>query len=271
MVQRLTDQAIRESVNARVEIDRARDSKRDGSGVRVLEFKVIDLRDSLVIDLRSRSAERLFLSDDQGILSASRWMLALKRLIDIAASVILIVLLSPVFVLAAIAVKLTSPGPILHIGDRVGKGGRVFRFAKFRSMYSDAETRLESLRHHNEASGPVFKMRRDPRITPVGKFMRKYSIDEFPQLFHVLTGQLSLVGPRPPFPEETSQYNAWHRQRLLVKPGITCIWQVSGRSDLDFETWVAMDIEYIATWSPWLDFTILLKTIPAVLSGKGAY
>ena len=125
--------------------------------------------------------------------------------------------------------------------------------------------------HMNEVDGPVFKIKDDPRITPVGRFIRKYSIDELPQFFHVLTGSMSLVGPRPPIPEEVAEYDDWERQRLLAKPGITCIWQISGRSMVDFETWVEMDIDYIENWTPWLDFKVLVKTIPAVLSGRGAY
>ena len=213
----------------------------------------------------------VFVRGDEGILGASLLQLVLKRVIDVVASLFFIVLFAPVMLFTAVAVKLTSPGPVLFIQDRVGKDGRTFRFAKFRSMYDSSHEEKENLLDLNEATGPVFKMRHDPRITPVGQAIRKLSIDELPQFFHVITGDMSLVGPRPPLPEEVALYGEWERQRLLTKPGITCIWQVSGRSDIDFNTWVAMDIEYITTWSPKLDFSILLKTIPAALSGRGAY
>lgn len=243
---------------------------------------VIDLRGETIIDLREiidlRTAEqrlhdqpRVYLEAGEGILGAPLWGRQIKRLVDIVAAAFFLVALSPIMLIAAAAVKLTSRGPLFYIQERVGRNGRVFKFAKFRSMLNGAHTQLDDLRHLNEVDGPVFKIKDDPRITPVGRFMRKYSIDELPQLFHVLTGTMSLVGPRPPLPAEVATYEEWHRQRLLVKPGITCIWQVSGRSDLDFETWVALDIEYIQTWRPWLDFKILLKTVPAVLFAKGAY
>lgn len=229
---------------------------------------VVDLRDKLVIDLTST---RALLDGTEGLLAAPAWKLAIKRLVDIAASLIFIIVLLPVMIAAAIAVKLSSRGPVLFLQDRVGKNGETFRFAKYRSMFNGAHEELDDLNHLNDVDGPVFKMREDPRVTPVGRFMRKYSIDELPQLFHVLAGRMSLVGPRPPLPAEVATYDEWERQRLLTKPGITCIWQISGRSDLDFETWVTMDVEYIATWRPWLDFKIMLGTIPAVVSGRGAY
>jgi lipopolysaccharide/colanic/teichoic acid biosynthesis glycosyltransferase len=242
------------------------------------EAVVIDLRDGAVVDLRPDEATgtsvditRVFVEDNEGLLGARTWHLGIKRVVDIVTSVFFLILLSPVFLLAAAAVKLTSRGPLLYVQDRVGRDGRVFRLAKFRSMRDGAHTELDDLRHLNEVDGPVFKIKDDPRITRVGRFMRKYSIDELPQLVHVLAGKMSLVGPRPPLPAEVSIYDEWQRQRLLVKPGITCIWQVSGRSDLDFETWVSLDVEYIRTWRPWLDFVILLKTVPAVLSATGAY
>lgn len=235
-------------------------------------------QDDVVIDLRGDEAvietareSRVLLEGNEGILGAPRWQLSVKRVVDIAASIFFLITLSPILLLAAIAVKLSSPGPLLFVQDRVGKDGKAFRFAKFRSMRNGAHTELDDLQHLNDVAGPVFKMREDPRITPVGRFMRKYSIDELPQLFHVLAGKMSLVGPRPPIPAEVATYDEWQRQRLMAKPGITCIWQVSGRSDLDFETWVEMDVEYIRTWKPRLDFLILLKTLPAVISGKGAY
>lgn len=200
------------------------------------------------------------------------WQLRFKRAIDIVGALVLAVVLSPVFLLTTLAVACTSRGPVLFRQQRVGRLGREFRILKFRSMYIDAEERkaeLEALNYHN--TGPIFKILDDPRITPVGKVIRKLSIDELPQLFHVLTGQMSLVGPRPPVPTEVAQYNPYQYGRLLAKPGITCIWQVSGRSELDFDTWVEMDLDYIANWNLWLDLKLLVKTIPAVLTGRGAY
>lgn len=238
---------------------------------------VIDLRDGTVIDLRTEKVEapprdvRIFVDEREGLLAARPWQVGVKRAVDIVTSILVLILLSPVLLLAAAAVKLTSRGPLLYTQDRVGKGGRIFRFAKFRSMRDGAHTELHDLQHLNELDGPVFKIKDDPRITGVGRFMRKFSIDELPQLVHVLTGRMTLVGPRPPLPAEVATYDEWQRQRLLVKPGITCIWQVSGRSDLDFTTWVSLDVEYIRTWTPWLDFLILLRTVPAVILARGAY
>ncbi len=171
----------------------------------------------------------------------------------------------------AVLVAVTTPGPVLYRSERVGKDGQVFSFLKFRSMFIDAPARLEELRDHNEQTGPVFKMENDPRITPIGKFLRRGSIDELPQLLHVLSGRMSIVGPRPALVAEVEQYSDVERQRLLVKPGITCIWQVSGRSTIDFDTWVAMDLEYIRCWSLAKDVSLMAQTVPAVLSGKGAY
>jgi lipopolysaccharide/colanic/teichoic acid biosynthesis glycosyltransferase len=148
--------------------------------------------------------------------------------------------------------------------------GREFVLYKFRSMYRDAEARLEALRSRNEVSGPVFKMRDDPRVTRVGRFLRRTSIDELPQLLNVVRGDMSLVGPRPPIPSEVRQYQRWHRRRLSVKPGITCTWQVSGRSRIGFERWMELDLDYIDNWSLWSDVKILARTVPAVLSGRGA-
>jgi lipopolysaccharide/colanic/teichoic acid biosynthesis glycosyltransferase len=172
---------------------------------------------------------------------------------------------------AALMVRLSSRGPVFYVSDRVGRRGRQFRFLKFRTMCYDAETKRHELDGQNEVDGPVFKIRVDPRITRVGRLLRKLSLDELPQFAHVLSGKMSLVGPRPPLPEEVAEYGAWEAQRLLVKPGLTCIWQVSGRSDLGFHTWMSMDIEYIRDWSLWLDLKLLARTPAAVLSGHGAY
>ena len=195
-----------------------------------------------------------------------------KRTMDIVLSVFAIILGSPVFLLTALLVKITSPGPIIFSQVRVGRYGRHFKFYKFRSMYIDAEARKAELLKLNESGdGVIFKMKRDPRITPVGRFIRKFSIDELPQLFNVLLGDMSLVGPRPPLPSEVRTYSLEERKRLNITPGITCLWQVSGRSELPFSKQIALDKEYIASRSAWKDFLILLKTIPAILTGKGAW
>jgi exopolysaccharide biosynthesis polyprenyl glycosylphosphotransferase len=180
-------------------------------------------------------------------------------------------MLSPVFVATAIAVKLDSPGPVFFRQTRVGKNGRPFKMLKFRSMHVDAEARLESLRGLNEVSGPVFKMKNDPRITRVGAFIRRTSLDELPQFLNVLSGEMSIVGPRPPVPSEVRQYQRWQRRRLSVKPGITCTWQVSGRSNVSFDQWMKLDLEYIDTWSLWQDIQICFRTVPAVLLSRGAH
>jgi lipopolysaccharide/colanic/teichoic acid biosynthesis glycosyltransferase len=195
-----------------------------------------------------------------------------KRFMDIVLAVMSIIGASPIFLLTAFLVKITSPGPIIFSQIRVGKYGRHFKFYKFRSMYIDAEARKAELLKHNESGdGVIFKMKRDPRITPIGRFIRKFSIDELPQLFNVLLGDMSLVGPRPPLPSEVRAYSIEERKRLNITPGITCIWQVSGRSELPFQQQMALDKQYIASRSAWKDFLILLKTVPAILTGKGAW
>lgn len=193
-----------------------------------------------------------------------------KRALDIVVASIAITMALPVMVAAAIAVKVTSPGPVIFRQNRAGLGGVPFTMFKFRSMYQDAEHRMEELRKHNEMDGPVFKIKNDPRITPVGRFLRKTSIDELPQLFNVLIGDMSLVGPRPPIIKETHEYESWQFRRLEVTPGITCIWQVSGRNGVDFEEWMRMDSRYAIDRSLWTDLKILAKTVPAVLWGRGA-
>ena len=195
-----------------------------------------------------------------------------KRSIDVLASALGLLVLSPVLLLVAFAVKLDSPGPLLFSQTRVGAGGRKFRCWKIRSMYADAEKRKAELEQANEmAGGTIFKMRRDPRITTVGRVIRKASIDELPQLWNVLVGDMSLVGPRPPIPSEVAQYSALCWGRLSVKPGITCIWQVSGRSNIPFHEQVQLDLRYIRERSLWLDIKLLLQTVPAVLLARGAY
>lgn len=195
----------------------------------------------------------------------------LKRLFDFSIALIALIALSPIMLITALLVKLTSPGPIFFYQERVGKWGKSFDCFKFRSMYIDAEERKRELMQQNEADGPVFKMKNDPRITPVGQFIRKTSIDELPQLFNVLRGDMSLVGPRPAVPQEVEEYDFVSLGRLNAVPGITGLQQVSGRSDLDFKRWIELDLQYIEEQSLLTDIKILLKTIPAVIFARGAY
>lgn len=196
--------------------------------------------------------------------------LALKRLVDICGALFLILMSGPVMLGVAIGIKLSSPGPIVFKQVRAGRNGRKFTMLKFRSMVVDAEAKKAALAHLNEMDGPVFKIKRDPRITPIGAFIRKTSLDELPQFFNILFGDMSLVGPRPPLPSEVEQYKPWQRRRLSVKPGLTGLWQVSGRNNVDFEEWMRLDLRYIDDWSLWLDAKILLRTVPAVLFKTGA-
>ncbi len=196
--------------------------------------------------------------------------LALKRIFDIAASSAALVLLSPIMLGVALAIKLTSEGPVFFRQPRVGRYGRVFDMLKFRSMVANAEELKSKLLAQNEQTGPVFKMKRDPRVTAIGRFIRKYSIDELPQFINVLRGEMTIVGPRPPVPSEVAQYEAWQRRRLSVRPGITCVWQVSGRNEIGFEQWMYLDMQYIDNWSLGQDFQLIFKTVPVVLFGKGA-
>ena len=196
--------------------------------------------------------------------------LMLKRAFDIAMSCTALLLLAPLMTVVAVAIKLTSPGPILFRQERVGRLGRHFHMLKFRSMVQNAEALRAGLDVQNEQSGPVFKMRHDPRVTAVGRFIRKYSVDELPQFINVLRGEMTIVGPRPPLPREVSQYEAWQRRRLSVRPGITCVWQVSGRNEIGFDQWMYLDMQYIDNWSLAQDFQLVFKTVPVVLFGKGA-
>ena len=199
------------------------------------------------------------------------WAVVVKRVLDIMFSLSLIIVLGPVFVITAALIKLTSPGPVFFLQSRLGLNKRRFFVCKFRTMVPDAERRMKEIEHLNEVSGPVFKIKNDPRITPTGGFLRKTSIDELPQLFNVLKGDMSLVGPRPlPVRDYEGFSQDWQRRRFSVRPGITCLWQVNGRSAIAFEKWMELDLEYIDKWSLWLDFEILLRTVPAVLKGSGA-
>jgi exopolysaccharide biosynthesis polyprenyl glycosylphosphotransferase len=196
--------------------------------------------------------------------------LAVKRVIDVVGAAIGLVLGLPVLAAAAAAIKLDSPGPVLFLQTRCTRYGRPFVMPKLRTMVSDAPARRQELAARNEMDGPVFKIKRDPRVTRVGRLLRRYSIDEMPQLWSVLKGDMSLVGPRPPLPDEVASYQTFERRRLSMRPGLTCLWQVSGRNEIGFDDWVRMDLEYIDTWSIWNDVKIMLRTIPAVLSGSGA-
>lgn len=204
-------------------------------------------------------------------ISKNEWTLAIKRVMDIVISLSVMVILFPFLLIIAVGIKLTSPGPLFYRNNVVGFNKKPFVTWKFRTMIKDADSLKEKLMHLNEMKGPVFKIKDDPRITRIGKFLRKYSLDELPQLWSVLKGDLSIVGPRAPGPHELKYFESWHRRKLSIKPGLTCIWQVNGRNEINkFDDWVKMDLEYIDNWSLSLDFKIILKTIPAVISGKGA-
>jgi exopolysaccharide biosynthesis polyprenyl glycosylphosphotransferase len=196
----------------------------------------------------------------------------IKYLIDFFGSLVLLFLLSPLFIAVALAIKLTTKGPVLFTQDRIGVNKRLFKVFKFRTMVVDAEAKMADIEHLNERKGQgAFKIKNDPRVTTVGKFLRKTSVDELPQLLNVLRGEMSLVGPRPlPVRDYKGFSIDWHRRRFSVKPGITCIWQVSGRDHIPFERWMEMDMQYIDTWSLWLDFKIMFRTVPSVLLAKGA-
>ena len=196
--------------------------------------------------------------------------MAMKRLFDIIASALALWLLMPLFLLVAALIRLTSRGPIFFKQPRAGLHGRAFNMLKFRSMVVDAEERKAALLAANEQTGPVFKMKHDPRVTGIGRFIRKYSIDELPQLINVLRGDMSVVGPRPPVPHEVARYEAWQRRRLSVRPGLTCIWQVSGRNQISFEDWMYLDMQYIDHWSLARDFNLIFRTVPVVITGRGA-
>ncbi len=238
---------------------------------RHVKIKVVPDLDGLLSNL----PQRLEVSHVGGrpyISFASRAKVSwLKRAFDLFVGGLGLLALAPFLLLIALAIKLDSPGPLFYRQQRVGKNGRRFGIYKFRSMRPDADRLLEGLRHHNEADGPLFKMKCDPRVTRVGGFLRRWSLDELPQLINVVTGDMSLVGPRPPIPAEVEQYEEWQFGRLRAVPGITGLWQVSGRSDVSFHDMVRLDLHYIRNWSIALDLEILLRTVPAVLSSRGAY
>jgi len=232
----------------------------------------------IVPDLFQMSLSRVDVNDLGGVpligvreVGFSRSAVLVKRAIDIILAALALSVGLPLLALIALAIRLDSPGPVIFRQTRVGQDGRLFEMYKFRSMRQGSEAELPDLLEYNEADGPWFKMRCDPRLTRVGQFLRRTSLDELPQLWNVLRGDMSIVGPRPPLPNEVEQYLEWHRKRLQVLPGMTGLWQVSGRSLLNFDEMVLLDIHYIENWSLWLDLKILLMTIPQVLLGRGAY
>ncbi len=232
----------------------------------------------LVPDLFQLSLSQVEVSDLGGVplvsvheIAFNRSELIFKRAFDLVGAVLGLTLGAPILIFIGLAVRLDSPGPAIFKQERVGLNGRHFIIYKFRSMRAGAEEEQDQLQELNEADGPLFKIRDDPRRTRVGKFLRQTSLDELPQLVNVLKGEMSLVGPRPPIPDEVAQYQLWHKKRLNVKPGITGLWQVSGRSELTFDEMVLLDLYYIEHWSPWMDFMILLRTLPKALAGDGAY
>lgn len=245
--------------------DADKDTKKSGLRAEAL--------DSIHKELMSRSGRR-----EDIVLRMKLWRITvrmsyfLKRFIDIAVSFCALVCLAPFFLILGLLIKATSSGPIIFTQTRVGRFGRHFKFYKFRTMYTGAERAKQELLSQNQsADGVIFKMKNDPRITRLGRILRKTSIDELPQLFNVLLGDMSLVGARPPLPSEVREYSLEDRKRLNVKPGLTCIWQISGRSNLPFSKQVQLDKEYISSRGFWTDIKILLKTIPAIIMGKGAY
>jgi exopolysaccharide biosynthesis polyprenyl glycosylphosphotransferase len=244
------------------------------------ELRDRDLDIQLSSGLFDVTTSRVMIRETSGIplitirgVSFSPWKSFVKRTFDLVMGSLIILVGTPIWVLVALGIKLGSRGPVLYRQGRIGRDGVPFDMFKFRSMYADAEARLAELREAgaNEATGPLFKMKDDPRVTPVGKWMRKFSIDEFPQLINVMRGNMSLVGPRPPLPGETSSYTDQHWRRMEVLPGMTGLWQVSGRSKLSFDEMVRLDLFYIENWSVGFDLGLMLRTIPAVLFARGAY
>jgi exopolysaccharide biosynthesis polyprenyl glycosylphosphotransferase len=244
--------------------------------VRACERRDVSAR--IVPDLFQMSLSRVDVDDLGGVpligvqeVGFEQRVRLIKRAMDVVGALSVLILGSPILALIALAIRIDSPGPVFFHQTRVGANGKLFDIHKFRSMREGAETELEELRDFNEVDGPIFKMREDPRLTRVGRILRQTSLDELPQLWNVLRGEMSLVGPRPPIPAEVSRYTEWHKKRLEVRPGMTGLWQVSGRSLLSFDEMVLLDIYYIENWSPWLDLKILLRTIPEIFFGNGAY
>lgn len=242
----------------------------------VLLCEKIGIKASITADFYSHKLAKPSLDDLEGwpMLTYNpyprieEWFV-LKRAVDLTFAFVVLFLSAPVLLLISAAIKLGSTGPVFFKQTRCGMNGRQFNLLKFRTMVTGADRMKSSVEHLNSMSGPVFKAKNDPRLTRIGKVLRKYSLDELPQLINVLKGDMSLVGPRPPLPDEVAKYDIWQRRRLSVRPGLTCIWQVSGRNDIGFEQWMKLDLEYIDNWSLSRDFKIILKTIPAVLRGTG--
>jgi exopolysaccharide biosynthesis polyprenyl glycosylphosphotransferase len=240
----------------------------EGTGVDLLVAPALTNVTGSRISIRPVAGLPLLHVDEPELTGARKLV---KGVFDRLISALLVVGLAPLLVGVALAVRVSSPGPVLFTQTRVGRDGELFSVRKFRSMYDDAEARLAALRDLNEHDGVLFKMRNDPRVTRVGRFLRRYSLDELPQLLNVLRGEMSLVGPRPPLPSEVERYQGHAHRRLLVKPGITGLWQVSGRSDLSWDDAVRLDLEYVENWSLGMDLLVLARTVMTVLSGKGAY
>jgi len=194
----------------------------------------------------------------------------IKRIIDILGSFFGIIILSPLMIIISVLIKIGSPGPVIFSQDRIGQNGKRFKMYKFRSMVQNAEELLNKLKDKNEMSGPMFKMKDDPRITKIGKFIRKTSIDELPQLFNVLKGDMSLVGPRPSLPREVDQFSDYHKQRLIAKPGLTCYWQVMGRNNIGFDEWMELDLKYIKERNTWIDIKLIFKTFFVLFGDENA-
>lgn len=238
----------------------------------------LGIQAQVVPDLFQLTKNQIYMEELNGIplissrdISITGWNRLQKRIFDMVISLAILIVTLPVSVLIALAILLDTPGPVLYSQDRIGKDGRLFKVFKFRSMIPGAETLRQEMARLNESTGPLFKIRDDPRSTRVGRFLRRYSLDELPQLLNVLRGEMSLVGPRPNLPEEVAAYSEWHKKRLSVSPGMTGLWQVSGRSDLTFDEMVLLDIYYAENWCISMDLTILLRTVPAVLLTRGAY
>jgi exopolysaccharide biosynthesis polyprenyl glycosylphosphotransferase len=232
----------------------------------------------IVPDLYELKLSRIDMEDVEGIpligikqVSLNSIQEMITRLADVTVAALILLIGSPLWLLIALAIRISSSGPVIYKQTRIGQNGQPFQVYKFRSMYKNAEQVLSALMAHNEAQGPLFKMKADPRVTAVGKFLRRTSFDEIPQLINVLRGEMSLVGPRPPLPHEVAQYEEWHKGRLAIKPGMTGLWQVRGRSDISFDEGVLLDLYYIENWSMKLYFQILFRTIPAVVFSRGAY
>ena len=243
----------------------------------LLQVEELGIVTRLVVNFLPQSLSQLSFEEFGGIplltfstAPRDELLLFVRRCIDVAVASVLLVVLSPLMAAIAVLIKATSPGPVLFRQIRCGLHGRPFTFLKFRSMRTDAERLKAALAAFNEMDGPAFKMTNDPRVTPVGRWLRRTSLDELPQLWNILKGDMSFVGPRPAVVEEVRQYEPWQRRRLSMPPGLTCLWQVSGRNELTFNEWMQLDLQYIDNWSLWLDLKIVLKTIPAVLLGRGA-